>query len=112
VDRNGYGVVAYSTDASAVVKISVRNSQLVGNSNFGAFAESDAGALATLSVSNSIVSNNGAGIAIFGARGPGVGERQHGQRQRHFGLAQLGRPVRDGRKTTRFETTPPTRRAQ
>jgi hypothetical protein len=67
VDRNGYGVVAYSTDASAVVKISVRNSQLVGNSNFGAFAESDAGALATLSVSNSIVSNNGAGIAIFGA---------------------------------------------
>jgi hypothetical protein len=33
VDRNGYGVVAYSTDASAVVKISVRNSQLAGNSN-------------------------------------------------------------------------------
>jgi hypothetical protein len=36
------------------------------------FAQSDAGALVTLSVSNSIVSNNGAGIATFGAR-PGRG---------------------------------------
>jgi len=67
VDRNGWGVIGYSTDATAVVKISVRNSQLAGNINHGALAQSDAGALVTLSVSNSIVSNNGAGIATFGA---------------------------------------------
>jgi hypothetical protein len=65
IDDNTNGVFVYSTDAFAVVKVSVRDSQMVRNSVNGAVAYSYGGAAVTLSVSNSIVSNNGNGIATI-----------------------------------------------
>ena len=61
-DGNVFGVAATSTNATATVKVSVRDSRAVGNSSYGLLAASNAGAAVTLSVSNNIVSNNGLGI--------------------------------------------------
>jgi hypothetical protein len=62
IDANVYGVGALSSVASALVKVSVRDSQLVRNTNVGAIAQSNLGASATLSVSNNIIANNLTGI--------------------------------------------------
>jgi hypothetical protein len=62
MDANLNGVVAQSANASAVVKVSVRDSQLVRNTAVGATAQSSGGASATLSVSNNVISNNLYGI--------------------------------------------------
>jgi hypothetical protein len=57
-----YGVEGYSTDATGVVKVSVRDSLIAGNSTAGMWAESLAGASVTFSASNNIVSNNSTGM--------------------------------------------------
>ena len=69
MSSNSYGVYAYSDNAGAVVKVSVRDSRTVGNGNFGITADSTAGASVTVSASNNIVSNNS--IGIF-AQSPGA----------------------------------------
>ena len=61
MSSNSFGVYAYSTNAGAVVKVSVRDSRAVGNTNEGITAESSGGSVA-VSASNNIVSNNGGGI--------------------------------------------------
>ena len=70
MSTNGYGVYAYSDNAGAVVKVSVRDSRVVGNVYYGITADSIAGAPATVSVSNNIISNNSRGIvaSFTGAR--------------------------------------------
>ena len=70
MSANGFGVYAYSDNAGAVVKVSVRDSRNVGNVNFGITADSNAGASVTVSASNNIVSNNSIGIFAYlpGAR--------------------------------------------
>ena len=65
MDGNAVGVSAYSVDASAVVRVSVRNSQVVRNSLYGFHAESITGAT-TLSVSHNVISNNNNGIVASG----------------------------------------------
>ncbi len=66
IDGNGTGVFAGSIIASALAKVSVRDSQVVRNLQNGVIANSGIGTT-TLSVSNSIVSNNGLGILATGA---------------------------------------------
>jgi hypothetical protein len=71
LDGNDVGVFALSTDvASAVVKVSVRDSRVVQNKSFGLIALASSGASVTFSASNNIVSNNdGVGISsTSGAR--------------------------------------------
>ena len=67
MDGNGYGVYAFSNDAAAVVKVSVRDSRAVNSASIGLFARSDMAAAVTLSASNNIVSNNGEGITAQSA---------------------------------------------
>jgi hypothetical protein len=66
IDGNGDGVSSNSNNASAVVRVSIRNSQVVRNLWSGVTANSSSGA-STLSVSNSIVSNNTWGIVTTSA---------------------------------------------
>jgi len=61
IEGGMFGVQGWSTDATGVVKVSVRGSLIAGNST-GMWAESFAGASVTFSASNNIVSNNGAGM--------------------------------------------------
>ncbi len=65
VDGNADGVFAFSTNATALVKVSVRDSRAVRNGNFGLGAQSNIGAAVSLSASNNIVSNNGFGTGAF-----------------------------------------------
>ncbi len=62
VDANFNGVEALSVNAGAVVQVSVRDSRIVRNGNYGVTARSTLGASVTLSVSSNIISNNGIGI--------------------------------------------------
>ena len=66
MDANTQGVVANSTAPAASVKVSVRNSQVVRNSNFGLLAIANGGGAPTLSASNNIISNNNTGLAAWG----------------------------------------------
>jgi hypothetical protein len=70
VDGNFNGVVAESDNATALVKVSVRDSSALRNVGYGLSAQSNAGATVSLSASNNMVSNNGTGIEAFivGAR--------------------------------------------
>ena len=63
ISSNPVGVEALSIIAGGVIKVSVRNSQIVRSATTGAIAQSNAGAAVTLSISSSVVSNNGQGIA-------------------------------------------------
>ena len=65
IDGNFIGVLAYSSNATAVVKVSVRDSRAVRNANAGLFAQSSSGAAVSLSASNNIVANNNIGIAAI-----------------------------------------------
>lgn len=56
------GLVALSANATAAVKVSVRNSRSVQSAGSGAVSQSDAGGAVTLSISNSTIANNGVGI--------------------------------------------------
>ncbi len=67
VDANYHGVVAYSDNASAVVKVSVRDSRTVRNANYGMVSQSVAAASVTLSASNNVISNNNGGITAASA---------------------------------------------
>jgi hypothetical protein len=64
LDGNYWAVFAYSNNASAVVKVSVRDSRVGRSVDHGMVAQSSAGASASLSVSNSIISNNAVGAGI------------------------------------------------
>jgi hypothetical protein len=57
-----FDVQGWSTIATGVVKVSVRDSLVGGNSIAGMLAESSAGASVTFSASNNVVSNNGTGM--------------------------------------------------
>jgi hypothetical protein len=59
MDANMNGVMAYSINAAATVKVSLRDSQLVQNSQNGVMAQSESGALIDLAASNNVISNNG-----------------------------------------------------
>jgi parallel beta-helix repeat protein len=63
MDGNASGVYAWSTTASAVEKVSIRDSRVVRSLYEGVFVQSAAGASVTLSASNNIISNNNVGIA-------------------------------------------------
>ena len=52
-----WGVSAVSSNATAVVKVSIQNSRVVRTFNIGVIASSTAGAPVTVSVSNSTISN-------------------------------------------------------
>jgi len=67
VDGNSYGIYAQSTVSTAILKLSVRDSRIVGNSSYGLVVGSNAGAAASLTASNSMVSNNGNGLVASGA---------------------------------------------
>jgi hypothetical protein len=67
MDGNDYGVFALSNNATAVLKVSVRDSRAVRNGFAGVLAQSDLGAAVTLSASNNMISNNGTGIAAYSA---------------------------------------------
>jgi len=67
VDGNGYGIAAQSTVSTAILKLSVRDSRIVSNLNSGVVAASNAGAAASLTASNNMVSNNAIGLGASGA---------------------------------------------
>jgi Right handed beta helix region len=68
IDGNVDGVFALSQQSSALIKISVRNSRIVGNrGGHGLAMQSEAGAAVTLSASNNIISNNRLGISAISA---------------------------------------------
>jgi Right handed beta helix region len=67
IDGNLNGVDAFSAIATALVKVSVRDSRAVRNVTNGLIAQTRAGAAAAviLSASNNIVSNNAVGIGLI-----------------------------------------------
>jgi len=67
VDGNYYGIYAFSTVSTAILKLSVRDSRIVGNSSVGLAAVSNAGAAVSLTASNNMVSNNANGLYASGA---------------------------------------------
>lgn len=62
LDGGSYGVHAVSTVSGGVLRVSVRDSRLVRNSFAGAQSQSNTGSPVTLSVSSSVISNNGTGV--------------------------------------------------
>ena len=64
-DGNYNGVLTYSNNATADVKVSVRDSRVVRNVNTGFLAQSNSGAAVSLSASNNIVANNNRGISAY-----------------------------------------------
>ena len=67
IDGNNTGIYAISQVSSAILKLSVRDSRIVRNSNSGLTAVSNAGAAASLTASNNMVANNNIGIGAFSA---------------------------------------------
>lgn len=67
VDGNSYGIYVQSIVSTAILKLSVRNSRLVGNTGSGLFVQSDNDAAATLYASNNMVSNNAYGLIVSNA---------------------------------------------
>jgi hypothetical protein len=65
-DNTMHGVKAFSSNASAVVNVSVHDSRSVKNGD-GLYAQSNAGALVSLSASNSLLAKNGSGMAASGS---------------------------------------------
>jgi hypothetical protein len=65
IDGNHFGVDAFSTNATAVIRVSVRDSRAVRNTNYSVVADSFSGAPVSLAVSNSILSNNTFAIGAF-----------------------------------------------
>lgn len=62
LDGGNYGLHAVSMVPGGVLRVSVRDSRLVRNAFAGAQTQSNTGSSVTLSVSSSVVSNNGTGI--------------------------------------------------
>ena len=67
VDGNSNGISARSIVSTASLKLSVRDSRILGNTGFGLFAQSNNGATASLTASNNMVSNNAYGLIASGA---------------------------------------------
>lgn len=61
-NRNGVLALAFGFGVTAVTRVSVRDSRAVGNTNYGFRADSNPACSVSLSVSNSLVSNNSNGI--------------------------------------------------
>jgi hypothetical protein len=72
LDGNTNGVNAFSLNVTPIVRVSVRDSRVVRNSQFGLAAASIGTGVVTLSASNNIVSNNGSGIEAQGDAGAKV----------------------------------------
>jgi hypothetical protein len=67
LDGNGNGVMAWSTGSVLQeVKVSIRNSRIFRNQNYGLYAQND-GLRSTISASNNIISGNGTGIGTANA---------------------------------------------
>jgi hypothetical protein len=75
--------------ALAVVKVSVRDSQLVRNTTAGAIAQSNATASVSLSVGNNIIANNLYGI-YTGSAGANVWVSRNTVSDNGFGLVNGG----------------------
>ena len=67
MDGNNLAFIAWSQNATAILKTSIRDSRVVRNITYGLIAQSTNGASSTLSVSNNIISNNGDGIRAVSA---------------------------------------------
>jgi len=67
VDGNYNGIFAQSGLNTAILKLSVRDSRIVRNSNYGVIAQSNNGAAVSLTASNNMVSNNLIGVVVFNA---------------------------------------------
>ena len=67
VDGNFNGIYAQSIVSTAILKLSVRDSRIVGNSNIGLVVTSSAGAAASLYASNNMVANNVYGLFVSNA---------------------------------------------
>ena len=65
-DGNSYGIYALSNVSTAILKLSARDSRIVGNSYIGLAAGSNAGGAASLTASNNMVSNNAYGLGASG----------------------------------------------
>jgi hypothetical protein len=65
-DGSFQGVYAYSFNATATVRVSVRDSRAVGNTGSGLFAESVFGGAVNFAASNNIVASNFGGIRALG----------------------------------------------
>jgi hypothetical protein len=66
-DANGYALYVRSSNATASVSASIRNSQVVRHASAGVVAESQAGASANVAASGNTVSNNATGLYVVGA---------------------------------------------
>ena len=66
VDGNNTGIFGLSIVSTAILKLSVRDSRIVNNSNTGLDVASTAGAAASLTASNNMVSNNATGLFALG----------------------------------------------
>ena len=62
ISGNCHGVVAYSTAATATVKVSVKDSLIVHNQNVGVISQSASGASVLLSASSNTIAGNSNGI--------------------------------------------------
>ena len=67
LDGNPYGLFLYSNFADDAMKVSITNSRIVQSSQIGLLAQATGTAAVSISVSNTIVSNNGTGIQAYGA---------------------------------------------
>ena len=65
INGNLRGVMAYSTNATASVRVSVQGSQVVQNNDFGVIAESIAAGPVTLAASNNIITSSIWGVGAY-----------------------------------------------
>ena len=106
VDGSTNGIVAVSKDPSAVVKASVRDSRVTRTGNVGLGAESTAGAPVTLSVSNSMVTDNINGIAAILPGAKVIASGNTVTDNRSFGLRNLNGVIESaGNNTVRGNST-------
>jgi Right handed beta helix region len=67
IDGNGDGVFASIGPVNSPIKVSVRDSRLVGNKNYALRTDSVIGSLVSLTASNNLISNNANGIGALSA---------------------------------------------
>ena len=63
---SGNGVYILSNNATATIRVSVRDSRLVRNANYGMVVQSNLGGVAALNASNNMVSSNSFGLGALG----------------------------------------------
>lgn len=67
ISGNGEGIIAVSENATAAVRVSVRDSRVVQNADVNVSAESTSAAVVILTVSNNIIAGSAVGIRSLGA---------------------------------------------